>query len=432
MSILQTIHIHKPLFSALIVWSKAHGLHCLSTFNFHHSALNLQLSTFIIYLLSSCTPEPPLHLYDSEEAEMNLPLIDLDLNVYWDYEMAFGIDYDWRAEWYYGWDEEDRRLWGEIGYVTPNIFNLRRYYTATTPYAPHTSVLANTVEGTHFQGRYEWGFWDILVWNQVNTLDGVQSLIFDEQTSLDSVIAYTNPSMRTSRHNAPNFTHAFWSPEPLFAAYDQAIEINQNLDGFTFDEERQVWVRTLSMILRPITYIYLTQVIIHNNRGRVTSTDGEADLSGMARSTNVNTGLAGSDAITVYYNTRMKYNVPMIPYKEVETDGADDFRGAEVVDIVGGRLMTFGICNHNGNIISRADDVQEPNRHYMDINLQFNNGMDSTLVFDVTDQVRQRYKGGVITVELDMDTVPLPNRRAGSGFNAVVEEPDSVTYEFDM
>ena len=152
----------------------------------------------------------------------------------------------------------------------------------------------------------------------------------------------------------------------------------------------------------------------------------------MARSTNVNTGLAGSDAITVYYNTRMKYNVPMIPYKEVETDGADDFRGAEVVDIVGGRLMTFGICNHNGNIISRADDVQEPNRHYMDINLQFNNGMDSTFVFDVTDQVRQRYKGGVITVELDMDTVPLPNRRGGSGFNAVVEEPDSVTYEFDM
>ena len=42
--------------------------------------------------------------------------------------------------------------------------------------------------------------------------------------------------------------------------------------------------------------------------------------------------------------------------------------------------------------------------------------MDSTLVFDVTDQVRKRYRGGVITVELNMDTVPIPTRSGGSGF----------------
>ena len=69
----------------------------------------------------------------------------------------------------------------------------------------------------------------------------------------------------------------------------------------------------------------------------------------------------------------------------------------------------------------------------MDCTMQFYNGMDSTFVFDVTDQVRKLYKGGVITVELDMDTVPTPLRPGGSGFDAVVKEmEDGGTWEFPM
>ncbi len=62
----------------------------------------------------------------------------------------------------------------------------------------------------------------------------------------------------------------------------------------------------------------------------------------------------------------------------------------------------------------------------------FYNGMDSTFVFDVTDQVRERYKGGVITVELDMDTVPIPKRSGGSGFDAVVKDYEYEEYYFDF
>ena len=368
-------------------------------------------------LLLSCTPEPPLHLYDAQEVELEQPIIDLDLQLYWNYEIAFGIDYDWQAEWYYGWDEEDRRLWGELGYTTPNVFNIRRYYTGMTPYAKHTSVLANTVEGNHFQGRYDWGFWDILVWNQITTLDGVQSLIFDEETTLDSVVAYTNQSMVPSRYHAPRYTHSFYEPEPLFSAYEQAIEINRNLDGFVYDPERDVYVKKLSMLLKPITYIYLTQVILHHNNGRIVGIDGSANLSGLARTTSLNTGRAGQDAISVNYGMRMKN---------------DCDKNGEKVDIVGGRLMTFGICNHQANVISRADEVTDSYHHYMDLNMKFFNSTDSTFVFDVTDQVRKRYKGGVITVELDLDTIPIPRRKGGSGFDAVVLEPDTVTHVIEM
>ena len=103
------------------------------------------------------------------------------------------------------------------------------------------------------------------------------------------------------------------------------------------------------------------------------------------------------------------------------------------MDIVGGRLLTFGLCGLNPNRIKRREDVADKHSHYLDVTMQFNNGLDSTFVFDVTDQVRRRWKGGVITVELDMDTVRIPSRSGGSAFDAVVKDfEDGGTHEFEM
>ena len=388
-----------------------------------------------LILFTSCVRLPELHLYDSVETDFDIPIVDLDLDVIWDYEIGYNITYDWKAEWSYGWDMQDKEIFGEIGYTEPTVFNLRRYYTGETPRVPHTQVIGSTMYQPHFQGRFDWGYWDLLIWNEVHTLDGVQSIHFDEATSLDAVTAYTNPSMHPARYNAPKFTNAFWAPEALFAAYDRAIEINKSLEGFEYDKERDIYIKKLNMTMQPITYIYLTQVILHNNKGRITSVDGNADLSGMARTTTLNTGVAGEDAITIYFNTRMKKDMPLIPYKpETAADpGATAPVTAERVDIIGGRLLTFGICNHAGNRVSRAEELTDKYKHYLDVTMQFNNGMDSTFVFDVTKQVRERYKGGVITVELDVDTVPIPRRSGGSGFNAIVKETeDGGTWEFEM
>jgi hypothetical protein len=202
----------------------------------------LLVAALPLALTASCSPEPPLHLYDAQEVTMRLPIVDLSLDVYWDYDDP----YDWHDEWYYGWDDEDRRLFGEQGYVMPTTFCLRRYYTGSAPRAPHTGVVSNTVKGNYFQERYDWGFWDLLVWNDIQTLDGVQSLVFNEQASLDSVTAYTNQSMRPARYHAPRYTQAFYEPEPLFTAYEQAIEINADLRGFTYDPQRHAYVRTLA------------------------------------------------------------------------------------------------------------------------------------------------------------------------------------------
>ena len=387
---------------------------------------------FFIFILSSCYREPYLHLYRGADTDFDIPIVDLELEAVWDYEIGYNITYDWKAEWSYGWDLSDIEIFGEIGYTEPKVFNLRRYYTQDIPLAPHTQVLSSVLYEPHFQGSFEWGYWDLLIWNEVYTLDGVQSLHFDETTSLDSVTAYTNPSMHTSRYNAPRHTNSFYAPEALFSGYDRGIEIDKDLEGFTYDEERGIYIKKLNMVLEPVTYIYLMQVILHNNKGRVTAVDGNSNLSGMARTTSLNTGIAGDDPITIYFNNRLKKDVPLVPYNPDDPYAPVD-PSVERADIVGGRLLTFGLCNQAANRIKNVSELTDKYKHYMVVTMQFNNGMDSTFVFDVTKLVREHYKGGVITVELDMDTVPIPKRSGGSGFNAVVKDvEDGGTWEFEM
>ena len=371
----------------------------------------------LLLLLCACSPEPPLHLYESQPLENKILFAELELDTYWDYELESGIKYDWRAEWYYGWDEMDERIFGPIGYTLPNKFNIRRYFTGDVPYAPHTKVLMDNIEGTTYQGKFSWGFWDMLVFNEVTIREGVQSLIIDETKTLDSITVTTNQTMKARRYDSSPYTHSFYEPEALFSAYEQGIDINRNLEGFEYDAERNVWIKHMNMVLKPITYIYLMQVIVHNNRNKIVGVDGSVNITGFARSSVLNSGRAGSDNITVNYNSRWKTGCDM---------------NGETVDIAGGRLMTFGICEQRSNAITSYKEVKDKHLHYMDLALQFNNGIDSTFVFDVTDQVRRRYKGGVITVELDMDTIPVPSRTGGSAFYAVVKDYEEETYEFDM
>lgn len=379
----------------------------------------------------SCEREPMLHLHKGgTDILVELPDIDLELQLLWDYLFSYDVEYDWQNEWLYGWDETDNELFGPLGYPEPTDFNIRRYFTNDVQFGQHTAPYKHYITGKMLSAQYDFGFWDILAWNEIHTSDGVQSVRIDETATYDYVTAYTGQTMMAARYNAPRYTRAFYQPEALFAGYESGIGISKNFDGFTFDEDRKIWVRKLNMTLQPVTYIYLPQIILHNNNRDhriVTAIDGNADLSGMSRSVNLNTGVTGPDAITVNFNMRMKF----------DRNG----RSNNKVDIIGGKVLTFGIINlnpHKLNTRAYAESMQKVmaadknNRHYLDVKMQFYNGKDSTLVFDVTNQVRRLFRGGVITVELDMDTVPIPQRSGGSGFDAVVKDYEEKQWEFDM
>lgn len=391
-------------------------------------AMYIAIALLFTSIIGGCNPIPPLHLRDGIDIDTDLPIIDIDLDVMWHYDLAyeFGYDtiYDWRKEWKYGWDDQDEAIFGPIGYTKPEAFNIRRYYQAHDTLAPRSQVLRDYVKGYKFRAQYLYGYYDFLVWNDIISLDGTQSVILDEETTLDSVTVVTNPTTYGSRYQAPTRSYSYNQPDELFSAESQNIYISRNIEDYDYyDEETKTYYKRIGMTLYPVVFIYLTQVIIHHNWGRVEGTDGMANLSNMAYSTCLNSGIAGKEAVTVHYNTRMKKDVP---YDSLST---------ELVDIIGGRLTTFGIREINPFRYANPRQIPErirKQRHYMDVNLVFGNSYDSTLVFDVTDQVINRYRGGVITIELNMDTIPIPKRAGGSGFDAVVEEWVDETHEFEM
>ena len=403
-------------------------------------------------LLISCMREPELHLYEPQTVEIKTPAPKIELKVLWDYKWDVNVNvnahyqyrYDWEAEWVYGWDDEDRENWGELGYTDPTVFNVRRYFSGDVAFGKHIGIYPTvTIYGNTYEDKFEWGFWDLLVWNEPQVTVEGQAIRFDESDP-EHITAETSTSMYRSRYYAPRYTYAFNAPEPLVTVYDQGFEVNRDLRGFTYDAERDIYVREIPLELLPVTYIYLVQVVLIHNNGRIKELNGEASLSGMARTTCLQTRRAGDDAISVYYKIRKKHNVPYVPIGKTET---------EMVDVIGGRLMSFGMCGvlpyEIDETINNMDDneirelsgnskklnglIKDPNKHYIDFNVTFNNGKDSTIVKEVTDQVRMHYKGGVITVELDMDTVPIPKRAGGSGFQAVVKDFEEVpAYEIDF
>ena len=355
------------------VWRSAHWVSVLFA---------LQLSIF------SCTIEPPLHFPDEgADIVMMLPEVNLDLDVLWDYSLVideehneyYDSTYNWRDEWFYGWDTQDNAIFG-------------------TWEGKHNSPNEHQIQGRRLTARYNFGYYDILAWNEVQTIDGVQSLHFDESSTYEYITCYTNAGMTPARHS-PKHQFAYYQPEFLFGGYYEDLYVSNNpADYDGYDAERNVYYK-------------------NNNRGRVAGVEGTANLSGMARQTNLNTGYTSDDEISVNFYQRMK--------RHVSKKGED-------VDIIGGRLFTFGLCNLNPSRATRASADDSKVKNFLDVNMYFNNGLDSTYVFDVTSQVKRRYKGGIITIEIDVDTIKIPSRKSGSGFDAVVKDFDTLTYEIPM
>lgn len=378
----------------------------------------LLMGVLFLVSLSGCEREPLLYLFDDEHSDVQtkLPLVQFDINAFWKYEPG----YDWQDEWTYGWDDDDIRVMGEIGYTEPRSFDIHRYYLGKIAHQKHTSVESFVVNGNVFKARYKYGYHDLLVWNRIITPDMVQSLVFDETTSLDSVTATTNISTISARYQTPAYDHSFNQPEELFSGYERDIYISNNPEDYDgYDATTKTYYKNLNIDLLPVTYIYLTQVRLHHNNAKVVGTEGEANLSGMARSVTLNSGITGKDVISVHYFTRFKKDRVI---KQT----------SEKVDVAGGRCLTFGIPNENPSLVSRAEELSDRVKHYMDVHLMFYNGLDTTMVFDVSEQVRRRYRGGVITIDLDMDTIPIPQRGGGSAFDAVVKEFDEENFYIDI
>ena len=370
--------------------------------------------------LTSCI-QPPLHL-PAEELLIDLPFVQTEMSLVWN------LDAEWQNQWHYPWDTSDDLIFGKIEYPKPESFEVRRYFLGDEPATPHTQNGMDSfpVVGYKFRRAFMFGYYDMLLWSNVITADGSQVLRISE-SDLDNTVATTSVTRSVtlrSNNDEPAKTALYNQPEIFYSSYPRDIFISNNSADYDYyDEENKCWVKHLECSLQPLVYIYLVQIIIHNNiNGRVSNVSGDTAISALASSTNVNTGHTSSSPCLVYFNTRMK--------KDVDLNG-------EKVDIIGGKLTTFGLCDMSGTNETKSALYQGSMAHlnnYLIFELGMSGGSLQQQQVDVTEQLQSQCHGGVITIHLNAQEIENPRGGDGEGsmFNPVVDDYNELVYEIPM
>lgn len=399
-----------------------------------HSKLRLLPGLLLACLASSCI-EPPLKL-PAQEVVVDMPVVLVDLDVVWN------LDIDWQSQWFYDWDSIDQALWGEISYPKPTNYEVRRYYLGGEPRVPHNNVDAFTIYGTHFRRSYEFGYYDMLLWSNIDSDDGTQVVIINED-DLDDVKASTTvtrgmtrvstsmaitsgTSVMTGTAEGSAVTGLYNQPEIFYSAYPRDIFISHNEEDYDYyDEQEQCWVKQINCELDPLVYIYLVQVIIYNNDGRIKGITGDNAISSFASGTSVNTGHTWDKPVMVYFGSRFKQGI--------EVNG-------RTTDIIGGKLTTYGLCDMDSYSRTKSTSYYTGSRtdlkNFLYVDMTFSNGTQGTLQVDVTEQCQRQAHGGLITVELDASEIEIPSPPEGGGsgslFVPTVEDYEEVVYDIIM
>ena len=375
--------------------------------------LLLFLATFSI---TSCI-EPPLRL-PGQEMKIILPQVDTDIDVAWD------VHTDVQVKYHFGWDETDAALWDSLEYPMPKLIEVRRYYTGENPDGAIVGKDGFTIDTPSFRKYFQFGYYNLLFWSDVDFKGESPNVQIDESNP-NNVIAYTNGSKgfngRSENDDAIIGLHD--QPEMMYGAYPKDVHISENLNDYEYDAENNVYIKHIEAILKPLVYMYLVQIVLHNNESIVQDVDGNAAITSLARGTIVNTGHTLDDACMVYMPTRMK--------KGIKIDG-------EEVDIVGGRLNTFGLCDmerYDSNKGTTYQGGRSDLHNYIYFDLTLADGTVKTYRRDITDQMKKQAYGGIITIDIDcMQLEPeyQSELKMESLFLPTIEDYKEVIWHFEI
>ena len=357
----------------------------------------------LVLTLSACRIDPPLHLRQTLDLEVGL---ELDLNV----DLMWQID--WNAEWQYNWNAE---IYGELGYEEPASIRMHAYAHDATGEVASDQVYNFMGKSGSLQAVA--GVYDFLFYNNDS-----ETLLFDTSRNAFDVYAYTrviSPGLlesssvmsvrqkQTGTKAAEEMTAAddpvVLEPDPLFSLLSPSQIISDDPEDYEFIDGR--YIIRISGTLMPANYIYLIQVRLLNNNGRVRGSAGGCALTGMAGGVDLRTNITGTETVSVPADLHInRLSDP---------------------DLLAARLVSFGIPGCNG--YDPASVAAAPTgKHFLVLSLAYNNATHKNIHMDVTDQVRALPTGGVITLELDVDDFPPEEGQPGDGggFNALVQDWD--------
>ncbi len=369
----------------------------------HMKMWQATVASAMAMLVAGCDVEPPLHLPTTFPVHVNVIYHEIDLNVMW--------QVNWRADWQFDWNET---AWGPLGYTVPSGVRMHLYTLGDNDEVKYYNKY--NFAGMSGEVPIKVGVHNMLFHN-----NDTEYIIYNSDSELSPISVTTRviarglqpakPVQAVSSRTDSQLAEVTIdekvvnAPDQLFTLYHTKYVVTDDYRDYQLIDGK--YVAVLNGEITPATFIYLAQVKLKNNNGRVVGCDNGAAITGMSNTVMLNTGMTGEDAVSVKFEMRFQ-----------ASDGTRP-------DMLGGRVMTFGMCGIEPYDKSTIPDTPKK-KNYLVLNITYRNGSSQNIQVDVTDQVAKLPTGGVITVELDVDDFPMPDAGKSGGFAADIADWDDT------
>ena len=375
----------------------------------HLHTLPLAILMMLIISIASSCERKDLYLAQHGTLSIDVSVYDIRLDLLW------GMD--WKTEWQYFWDES---LYGPVGYSEPtgvraNVYILnearqRARYT-TRNFGNAGGRVSLTTSQTY----------DMMFYN-----NDTEYILFSTNDSNAYYHATTRSNMKTAYTRA--FAH-YNQPDQLFGAFLQDLYVSDDPDVYElmYDEDGMpYYLLNVKASLTPYTFIYLCQVILVNNEDadgkRVTACDG-ISFNGLAGGVDLFTRITDSTNLVSITQEEIQ---PMQEDRTLQLPDGSSVTG----DIFAGRILTWGLPGIDPMATATSRTAVEPSVSvHAGIGLTLRNGLTYPVERDITEQIKKRPGGGVITLIIDTSEIPDSivggKPQPGGGFDASVDDWDN-------
>lgn len=381
------------------------------------SFLTAVLFACALICTSGCERKP-LYLRISQ-AQIKVQL-DLELELVW------GLS--WKTEWQYTWDESIS-TYGPIGYTTPEWVRATIYGLNTETGSRISQFTQNFSADGGRVSLVPGSWYDILFYNA-----GTEYILFDTDKNNTYYTATTRTgetkvySRATAAASQPTRTYTdYKQPDELIGVMTDSIFVSENPDEYekVINENGEMtYIYKIEAELEPYSFIYLFQVMLVNNTDsvgrRVTGGSGMT-VTGLSRGTELFSRKTFDDVISITLD-EMKPTQNDIFLTLPDSTKA-------VGDVFAARMVTWGLPGINPIKEFRnpdEDGVEYPDDNWVNLCLKLRNGGEYVVSYDITEQMRAKPAGGVITIVVDTSKA-IPDEElekkkttTGGGFSADV------------
>ena len=358
-----------------------------------------------------------------DQAEINIAIYDIQLDLLWQPSWRLELDYEWLAK------------YGPLGYPEKPELVKGIIYDVDTIEHKRTSYFSSIFNSTG--GRVS--LKTRCTYNMMFYNFGTEWILFQQSEDYE----YYNATTRTSSQTSWTRTASESEDSEMPEAHKSYIEVNQpdaiygvltddlyvSDDPGEYEKEfnedgRPVYIYKVDCVLDPYVFIYIFQFVVKNNvdeEGQIITGAHGITVTGLSQGVEMFSRKTFDNTISITTEDIKE----MQHHKNITLEGdSAAFDG----DIFVARMLTWGLPGINPmEKTLNNEPVEVIDNNYVGVGLKLRNGYTYTITRDITEQMHKRPTGGIITVVIDAGKVPeeyLEHKpeTGGGGFNASVED----------